>query len=86
MFKKFGVFLLLISFLSVGSFVVAQDADDENVEETTSPADTPAKKEAPAKKEVPAKKAEKKAKKEKKGKKAKKAKKKKQQDSTTDEK
>ena len=80
MFKKFGVFLLLISFLSVGSFVVAQDADDENVEETTSPADTPAKKEAPAKK------AEKKAKKEKKVKKAKKAKKKKQQDSTTDEK
>lgn len=42
MLKKFGVLLLLISFLSAGNFVFAQDGDEEAVDE---PAEsTPAKK------------------------------------------
>jgi hypothetical protein len=71
MFKKFGVSLLLISFLSVGSFVYAQDEED-NVEDPAE-AETPAKK-APAEKSNAKKTSAKKEKKAKKkaGKKAKK--------------
>lgn len=45
MLKKFGVLLLLISFLSVGNFVFAQDGDEETVDE-------PAESTPPAKKAV----------------------------------